>query len=591
MGFLENLTNDAFANKMADHYHTHIGAAPFKGIRSEVSPGADKFSQPYIQRGIQDGVGIPSSNIDFFTAPEIDTSRVSRFMGSQKGLLFIAKQVGLQLSNPKGEFATTPLHGNRIYNPLATIAQIVANPLGIHTDRHALGPLNPKATNYEERIKAKTLIKSNRLVDIATDLKVGYFRDLVTTPKGGRTNTAGMTLIQAIPIILKESNFYLGGSKNISAMSGLSGPNSVFGIGRTTQRTSTTTGLRGLYQIHYKYGSSYKDMKSEGGQYVGAIGPLGNDKDYFFDLPKRPSGEAVEENKYKPPKDTTESGNPGDDSYTKLNPEGLYATVDGDDKFNPITIPSENEPNALLKYKTLDYGGITRQAKDKSSGIFKSFSKGTKYSPEELGQAAHGIIDYGNSKGVSDTYGLENDESDDYIPFIIGKGDEELKLRSYGLGSITDNTSFSWSEVKYAGRTMAMHKFDSVSRDVSHDLTIVAFTKAELLTNIEKVNKLYQMASPSINGSGYPSGAFLKFTLGDLYREQNVIMDKITFTVDDSTSWDLDLGHQLPMLIKLSLSYKLLTNSDGDFFTANSNYFGGSGGVDGLLESLEGFGS
>ena len=128
MGFLENLTNDAFANKMAEHYqaqifpaapqmphatdglspdkkadyfHTHIGAASFKSIRAEAENKNIRtplwMAQPFMQRGIQKGQDNPSNKINFLTAPVIDTGRIAKFMGSPKGLLFIAKQAGLQL--------------------------------------------------------------------------------------------------------------------------------------------------------------------------------------------------------------------------------------------------------------------------------------------------------------------------------------------------------------------------------------------------------------------------------------------------------------------------------------------------------------
>jgi len=541
MAFLENLTNDAFANKMADYYHTHIGVAEFKNLRAESTNERTPMwlPQPFIQRGIQGENLINFEKINIFTAPVHDTERVAKFMGSPKGLIFIAKQVGLQLSNPKGEFLVPgPINAGRIYNPLATVAQIPAGALGIHIDRHALGPLNPEALNYEKRIKAKTLIKSNRLVDIATDLKVGYFRDLKTPPKGGLTDTSGMTRLQASVTLLKESNFYLGMTKKIGAMSGLGGPGSLFGIGRTVHRTSTTTGLDGLYQIHYKDGSSYKDMKSEGGQYVGAIGPLGKD-----------------------------------------------------DAFNPITTPSKNKPDALLTYKTLDYGGITKAGKEVGlPSNIKSFSNDTVYDVDSESMAAYGIINYGKNAGVSDDYGyhFEDDKLSvskadqeamkDFIKFEIANSSETVKFRAYGLGSITDNTSFSWSEVKYAGRSMAQHKFDSVSRDISHDLMIVSFTRLEMIRNMEKLNKLYQLASPSINSVGYSTGAHLKLTLGDIHNNTHVIIDKITFTVDDSTSWDIGVGDnssglEIPTVIRLSLSYKLITNAGDGLFTNKSNYF------------------
>jgi hypothetical protein len=88
MGFLENLTNDAFANKMADHYHTHIGAAEFKSIRAEAENVQTPMwlPQPFIQRGIQGESLIDFGDtkflnkINFITAPLHDAERIGKFM-------------------------------------------------------------------------------------------------------------------------------------------------------------------------------------------------------------------------------------------------------------------------------------------------------------------------------------------------------------------------------------------------------------------------------------------------------------------------------------------------------------------------------
>lgn len=557
MGFLENLTNDAFANKMADHYHTHIGAAEFKHIRAEAEIGNVQtplwLSQPFMQRGIQRGKDNPSGKINFITAPVIDTARITKFMGSPKGLLFIAKQVGLQLSNPKGEFLIPgPINAGRIYNPAATIAQIPAGALGIHIDRHNLGPLNIEATNYEKRIKAKTLLKSNRLLDIASQLKVGYFRELTLAPSESETANSDKTLIQKVADKIKNTNWYLNHSKGINAMSGLGGPNSFFGIGKTIHRTSK---------------------------------PGRIDSEIYI--------------RYAPPPETVEVGNPGPNSYESLKPaDGYNSESDKSDKFDPFI---KNPPkagsteNPLAKYQTLEYGGIVKAGKETSTATpIKSFrtdgGEGTRYETNTSAYARLGLIDYGKVEGgtddSTDKYGEDNAGTNDFVTLkligtIDGKADESLRFRSYGLGSITDNTSFSWTEVKSAGRTMAQQKFDSVARDISHDLTIVAFTATELKQNYIRLNKLYQMASPTLSTDGLATAPFCKLTLGDLYDEVNVIIDKITFTVDDSTPWDIYNGDltgqtakaELPMIIKLNLGYKLLTNADGNFFSNSSRFW------------------
>jgi hypothetical protein len=574
MGFLENLTNDAFANKMADHYHTHIGAAEFKSIRAEAKSGANPQSplwgaQPYIQRGMRGG-------LNKLTAPVFDAIRVASFMASPKGLLFIAKQSGLQRSNPLGEFKGSPIHSNRRYNPAATLDQVLKGSLGTHVDRHDKGSQNSEDLHYGNRIKKLNIDSptSNRLVDIAEDLGLGYFRN----PLKGKHKTPG--------------------SKEITAMSGPGGPNSFFGIGTTTHRAFVHY-HSGSTNIYYKPPSGNTEVGNPGDDSYSKKHPeghykeLGESKDYLFDPTGKKLGDKkgrsdFDGNTYKPPKNSTEVGNPGDDSYSKKHPEGHYkALSDNVDTFLPTKTPAKSTDNQLAKYQTLEYGGIVRAGKDTSNNSIKSFSteggQGTRYVTGKSAYSRLGLIDYGKVEGGTDASTDKYDETGgkgDFVTLKLEGGNKTVKFRSYGLGSITDNTSFSWTEVKSAGRTMAQQKFDSVARDISHDLMIVAFTAAELKQNYTRLNKLYQMASPSLSG-GLATAPFCKFTLGDLYDGVNVIIDKITFTVDDSTPWDIGFGtkdvetkeKELPMIIKLNLGYKLLTNADGNFFSSTSNYW------------------
>jgi len=647
MGFLENLTNDAFANKMADHYHTHIGAAEFKSIRDEAKSGANPQTppwgaQPYIQRGMRGG-------LNKLTAPVIDAIRVGGFMASPKGLLFIAKQTGLQRSNPLGEFGVNPIHSSRKYNPLSMIDQVLRGPLGTHIDRHGGGTTNLEDLNYENRIKKlnRDSPTSNRLVAIASQLDVGYHRSLDLSPS--ETIIFNKTISRK-----KWSNKSRPGVPiEIAAMTGPGGPNSFFGIGTTTHRAFLPNNRN--INIYYKPPSenteagnpgpdSYSKKKPEGdykelgeskdylfdptGKKLGVKkgrsdfdgntykppknstepgnpgddsyskkhpeGQVKGDRDYFFDptgkkLGSKKGRSDYDGNTYKPPHRPTEPGNPGDDSYSKMYPEGHYkALSDNVDTFLPTKTPAGSTENTLAKYQALSYGGIVRAGKDTSYPSIKSFStkggRGTRYKTGRSAYSRLGLIDYGKvqggTKASTDEYGEDKNTKGDFVTLKLEQGEEDVKFRSYGLGSITDNTSFSWTEVKSAGRTMAQQKFDSVARDISHDLMIVAFTAAELKQNYIRLNKLYQMASPSLSG-GLATAPFCKFTLGDLYDGVNVIIDKITFTVDDSTPWDIGFGKkgvetkekELPMIIKLNLGYKLLTNADGNFFSSTSNYW------------------
>jgi hypothetical protein len=134
-----------------------------------------------------------------------DTFRIGAFLTSlPRGPLFIAKQVGLQLSNPKLEvkkggaaffggilkaiFTASPaqalssvtgglLSPTRIYNlGINTLAQVPANAFGIHFSRHGLLPIQDEETKYEKVVaynNDSTNSKNNRLVELKNKFSLG----------------------------------------------------------------------------------------------------------------------------------------------------------------------------------------------------------------------------------------------------------------------------------------------------------------------------------------------------------------------------------------------------------------------------------
>jgi hypothetical protein len=281
----------------------------------------------------------------------------------------------------------------------------------------------------------------------------------------------------------------------------------------------------------------------------------------------------------------------GDDTYLNINPEGIfkelheYNRTEGAYGIINEPVPASGEsttPRGIFAYKSFEYGDIIRASKESTLIDYT----GKKDYTEANANSVYGLVDYGSQRGVSDKLVTEEDsELDDFVKFSItgkiGGSDRVLKFRAFGLGSISDDTSFGWNEVNYSGRTAPQYAFDKVSRTLTHDLMIPAFTSRELKANYNKLDQLYKMASPTIDSSGLPTAPLNKFTLGDLYDDVNVLIEKITFTIEEDFSWDIGVGDgdetsgaQLPMIIKLNLSYKFATNVDGNLFTNASRFFG-----------------
>ena len=175
-------------------------------------PGGGNSNQPYIKTDINtvdkginrlrltnfdDGL-IRGGIIGALNASIVDTIRISKFLTDfPKGPLFIVKQVGLQLSNPRLEIpknraniikgglanvlaASTNglLEPTRIYNlGINTIAQIPVNAFGGHFSRHGILPIQNEASKYEAVATNNNDVlgssKFNRLVGLTNKFELG----------------------------------------------------------------------------------------------------------------------------------------------------------------------------------------------------------------------------------------------------------------------------------------------------------------------------------------------------------------------------------------------------------------------------------
>jgi len=214
--------------------------------------------QPYIKKDINkanpgikfdDGL-VRGGTVNAAVAGAVDTARVFKFLKDlPKGPLFIAKQVGLQLSNPRLEVkkSSDPVSGflnrfnsnvgpTRIYNlGLNTLAQVPVNAFGIHFNRHGLLPIQNENTKYEAVVTANNDFrgssKFNRLIELTTRFKLGDRE--YTSPIRNVSLPGGILAALPLPINLKPQDLIID---NYAA-----GPNSIYGIGRTTLNRYSNT--------------------------------------------------------------------------------------------------------------------------------------------------------------------------------------------------------------------------------------------------------------------------------------------------------------------------------------------------------------
>jgi len=230
----------------------------FSKGRAYDQPGMGFSSEPFIESPIQGGfadVGITFNSLTegFIRGGAVthaerlitDGERISKFYLSPRGVGFLAKQTGLQLSNPQirpGDIFNSPNSNQRTYNlGVNTLAQVVASGTGLHVKREGLLP-----TSFNGYIDDLELTKDN---DPTTGIARGnrllhlfetHISPFTSTPpsdsegnneeNGGFLSGVGNFIGGAIDTVSE----LLGGNTNPELYSFKGGAGSTYGIGQTT---------------------------------------------------------------------------------------------------------------------------------------------------------------------------------------------------------------------------------------------------------------------------------------------------------------------------------------------------------------------
>lgn len=251
-------------------------------------PGGGDSGQPYIVNDINDPTNILGFDDGLVRGGAVgavksgitDTIRIGKFITNNP--LFLVKQVGLQLSNPRLEIpkdVNNILQGSpdnlltvgtngllqptRIYNlGINTLAQIPVNAFGGHFNRHGLLPVQNEASKYEAIATANNE-NNNRLVKLTDKFKLGV------------NQSNNLPRFNALSGILGIINSITGlnipnvlQNKELIIDQYLGGPGSTYGIGGTIINRTTFTGIYSDYSGSLGYSKSYAGRSRINGDFI-----------------------------------------------------------------------------------------------------------------------------------------------------------------------------------------------------------------------------------------------------------------------------------------------------------------------------------
>jgi hypothetical protein len=507
------------------------------------------FDEGLVRGGV---IGMLNSSIT-------DTLRIGKFLtDTPKGPLFIIKQVGLQLSNPRLETIklSTPsssgflgsvaklydrindkvgLGPTRIYNlGINTLAQVPINGIGGHIVRHGLLPVADPSKYYEAVVTHNNENGTNRLELLAT--KFGLGNPNYKEVSGGNK------------LIIDD---YIGG------------PGSVYGIGTTlinrakNRDTSDNSRIRDAFN-YSEYQAGKTRISGSLGTGVAEV-KIKDTKDFRISN--------ITGSIYNPTKFDNSKFPELDGSFISNIAKGI--TNFNLKIYNTIRGGSENDViNSNGSYTSTDigtinyqntYGEVVTVKKPNWDAASREIRVGSSRQDQinltPIFEAEAGThVDTVNIPGV----GVKN--INDLVKFRIQAIDTDtpssanwMIFRAY-LTSLSDSVDATWNEVKYAGRGDKFYIYDGFSRKMSVSFKVAALSAEEMQPMYQKLNYLMSNLMPDYSNN-LMRGPLVRMTIGNYIDGQLCKLDSVSYTIPQDSPWEISLGSQYPQQLELNLPH------------------------------------
>ena len=178
----------------------------------------------------------------------------------------------------------------------------------------------------------------------------------------------------------------------------------------------------------------------------------------------------------------------------------------------------------------------------------------TKYSQKEFSEKTLArrnwttTSDFINSKppyaGSDLSLGTNNEVLGDYdfipVKFTSILGGKSVNFTAV-LDGISESVSPTWDSAKFLGSPFNYYTYSGIERTVSFNLKLFSLNPSEHVIMWQKIDFLTSLTYPiSYNGDpGYIVPPFLRFTMGNLYKNKECFISSLSYTMDDVGGWEI----------------------------------------------------
>jgi hypothetical protein len=516
-------------------------------------PNEGNSGQPFIKKDLP-SVGSPHTTTfpDFLLRDpknqletrKDDLERITKFLKTPQGLLFIAKQEALSLQNPivpGRPNRSTPFAG--LYNPLMTLGQVGVAGTGVHIEKQGLLPIFGDDGKYANVYKNEHNTTNTNRLTILYNFKIS----------GSQSSTIAKLNAPLLGISTDDNllTSYIGGP-NV-------GINGKTVIGFASDRLSPKLMQK---RISGSLATSYNKTK------------LTLTSDDIIRITSKGVSQKSGELGYA----QIDTDNEGENSTNFLGQNSVYTLGNTFPEMNIANTTGKNiytftqqqlvsQPQIRLTGKSIPQDfrkTITDTNKDIPSNLgLYSFDYTNKFVNKEqrIGLGNPGKITRSRTKLSS--YDQDTVDRINILPLykdrvvldpVIATRDlvkfrfevidnidpgvsTFIHFRAF-LGAITDNFKADWSTTKYIGRGENFYTYNGFSRDINFSFQVAAQSRAEMKSIYQKLNYLASSLAPDYN-NGYMKGNLIRLTIGDLYYSLPGFLPSLTYNIPEEASWEI----------------------------------------------------
>jgi hypothetical protein len=551
-------------------------------------PGGGSSKQPFLQQKLPAVNSSPTDTFPDFLLRDPknaindradDLKRITKFLLTPQGGLFIAKQELLSLQNPivpGRPNRATPTSG--LYNPLMTLAQVGASGTGLHIEKQGLYPIFDKYEKYEYQYKNLFNFNTTNRLTVLFKRKIGEFSANDATlrkfePSFGVGNLTG---VSADPTTLLR---YQGGANS-------------YGVGRTVipfadnrafspttlsiQNQALQTSKEKAKLVNYDYnrylgvsntavqlGYASTEASRRQQQLNGQQSLVPNELFLNNQISIDGNGFTYDPNVY-----YTKATFP-DTSTQKTVDLGIFTLKQRDlVQRTPIGSSGNTSLGTIFDFREQVRATYTQNAEkekqDQLGIIYFDYTSPKVNREQRIGLGNPGkrtrnrgkLSSYDNdtvdrinilppyySNVVADPDTLTRDLVKfrfEIIDNLNPQNSTFLHFRAF-LGAINDNFQSEWDTTKYVGRGEKFYNYTGFTRDISFTFQVHPQSRAEMRSIYQKLNLLAASLAPDYR-QGYMKGNLVRLTIGDYLYIVPGFISNLTYNIPQEASWEIALN-------------------------------------------------